>query len=280
MKLFKKYLFFVLLIVMILGGFFFYHKQSSNPELVYWEYMINQDPKSKHISEEEYFLGNQEGMCWRDNKVYSKDELLQKAKLQFLMYIEKKIDDYQYGRVLDASEKNYLDTDVVCQKNPLNCQLYQSKLTLKKNELVEFLEKDDNVDKIIETARQFSVEQEYMENLNQTYIARYHNAQEIFPADCCKVQKVEQFIDFTQSENGKQFILLTDKLSKLMQQKIVKNLGLNHALFLVNSIRTHIDIQNTPIFRIRNIYDSSVYEIFILNNCGDIFPFSMILGKN
>ena len=109
-------------------------------------------------------------MCWRDNKVYSKDELLQKAKLQFLMYIEKKIDDYQYGRVLDASEKNYLYTDVICQKNPLNCQLYQSKLTLKKNELVEFLEKDDNVDKIIETARQFSVEQEYMENLNQTYI--------------------------------------------------------------------------------------------------------------
>ena len=51
MKLFKKYLFFVLLIVMILGGFFFYHKQSSNPELVYWEYMINQDPKPKHISE-------------------------------------------------------------------------------------------------------------------------------------------------------------------------------------------------------------------------------------
>ena len=64
----------------------------------------------------------------------------------------------------------------------------------------------------------------------------------------------------------------------MIQQKIVKNLGLNHALFLVNSIRTHIDIQNTPVFRIRNIYDSSVYEIFILNNCGDIFPISIILN--
>lgn len=272
MKFSKKYLF--LFIVAMLSGLLLYHNQSSNPELAYWKYMISRDPKPRNISEEAYFSGNQQGMCWRDNKIYSKDELLQKAKWQFLIYIEKKLDDYKAGRILDASEENYLDTDIMCQKNPVNCQLYQSKLTLKKDKLVKFLEKDNNVDKVLETARKFSAQQEYVENLNQTYFARYHNFQTFFSVDCCTVQKTNQFFDFVQSKDGKQFVLLMDKLSQFMENETVKNLGLNNSLFLVNSIDTHIDTQDNRQTRVKNVYDTNIYKIFILNNCGDIFLIS------
>lgn len=280
MKFSKKHLLFVFLfIVMILGSFFFYHKQSSNSELVYWEYMINQDPKPKHIPEEEYFLGNQKGMCWRENKVYLQDELIQKAKLQFLLNVEKELNDYKYGRILDASEKNYLDTDVMCQKNPLNCQLYQSKLNFRKKELIVFLGKNPNLDTVLDEVKYFSV-QDYIGNSAQTYIARYNNFQEFFPIDCCTIQKMDNFIDFTQSKGGKQFVLLTDKLSEFKNRETVKNLGLNNLLFQVHFFRTHIDVQNTHQFHTNNIYDLDMYQIFILNNCGDIFPISTILNKN
>jgi len=128
--------------------------------------------------------------------------------------------------------------------------------------------------------KQFSV-QEYIDNSTQTYIARYNNFQEFFPIDCCTIQKMDNFIEFTQSKDGKQFILLTAKLAEFKNRETVKNLGLNHSLFQVNFVRTYIiDIQNTHQFHTKNIDDLDMYQIFILNNCGGIFPISAILNKN
>ena len=79
----------------------------------------------------------------------------------------------------------------------------------------------------------------------------------------------------------KWIILLTAKLAEFKNRETVKNLGLNHSLFQVNFVRTYIiDIQNAHQFHTKNIDDLDMYQIFILNNCGDIFPISAILNKN
>lgn len=258
---------------MILAGLFFYHQQSSNSELVYWEYMINQDPKPKHISEEGYFLGNQKGMCWRDNKIYSKDELYIQAIKGFTQVLLREIE-------LERNEKvpNYMSingdyhhgTAAYCKNNSFGCKLWLIDNGLSFNQIKSiwnklFSTKEKMYQFISSKSHSLIEDNAFLSERKLNRPMLVHTSffsDEIYPSDCCEIINKKAF----QTIKNKKIIkesynkTLNNQFKAILPDVLLEQYGVGHFYFVVKSIKvSHV-----------NEYFQEDYHIYFINNCGDI----------
>lgn len=269
MKFSKKYVCFVL-IVMILGGLFLYHKTSSNPELVYWEYMINQDPKPKNISKKAYFLGNQQGMCWRDNKIYSKDELYFQAMKSFIQILLREIKLEKNEKVpnyMSINDDYHHGTASYCKRNQFNCHLYLISQKLSSNKIKSvwhnLLNNKNLLNKSILDERTLNQKNQLLNN-DFILVHKSFFGDTVYSSNCCRIIN---HTEFNQIKNKK---IIHTSFSKILNNQFTGTLPSSHTLnqygvgdfyFMVQSIKKS-DIKN------KDFYDN--YDIYYINNCGDI----------
>lgn len=273
MKLPKKILLIIYLVMVVVGGIFLYFKRPFNSELVYWDYMISQDPKPKDISETEYFLGNQKGICWRNNKIHSKQELNIHSMRSLVDILLKEIELERNGHVPNAVSTQfsyYHGTDSYCKKNQFNCKLWLIKYNLSFNNAKlywhDLFKTTDKVHQFISSKNSFLISDiSLLENsLNKSiFIRTSFFGDEVYPSDCCKVIDKKEF-DLIR--NKKIIFESHDKtLNNQFKGKLpyseLKQYGIGDFYFMVKTIKfSHI--KNVELYESNHIY--------FINNCGDL----------
>lgn len=275
-----KYIVIVLsMILIIAGGFKIKKLYYERPPYHFWYELLKKNSKPFYISQNEFEEKNREGYCWRDRKYYTKKELWHKAMKSLIGKIIYENKLYWENRTKNMDGK-FLPTYGQCTSSN-NCRVWQVPIDLTNQKLNNYIGVQnnylDNINKLIELpeVQTFTYESDknyinYNFGLEKFILIHRRTSEdsiELYGSDCCTVFNKSEWHLMKKRKNyvlaSKKSILDTFvEESKIPPDEDVNSLGVGNYYFGIDSFLPKNKTNYYPI--------DYPYEVFYLNNCGDI----------
>lgn len=275
-----KYIVIVLsMILIIAGGFKIKKLYYERPPYHFWYELLKKNSKPFYISQNEFEEKNREGYCWRDRKYYTKKELWHKAMKSLIGKIIYENKLYWENRTKNMDGK-FLPTYGQCTSSN-NCRVWQVPIDLTNQKLNNYIGVQnnylDNINKLIKLPEVqtfiYDSDKNYINynfGLEKFILIHRRTSQDsigLYGSDCCTV--------FNKSEwqlmkKRKKYILeykesISDTFveeSRIPPDEDINSLGVGNYYFGIDSF---LPKNKTNYYSI-----DYPYEVFYLNNCGDI----------
>lgn len=275
-----KYIVIVLsMILIIAGGFQIKKLYYERPPYHFWYELLKKNSKPFYISQNEFEEKNREGYCWRDRKYYTKKELWHKAMKSLIGKIIYENKLYWENRTKNMDGK-FLPTYGQCTSSN-NCRVWQVPIDLTNQKLNNYIGVQnnylDNINKLIELpeVQTFTYESDknyinYNFGLEKFILIHRRTSEdsiELYGSDCCTVFNKSEWHLMKKRKN---YVLASKKSifdtfveeSKIPPDEDVNSLGVGNYYFGIDSFLPKNKTNYYPI--------DYPYEVFYLNNCGDI----------
>ena len=245
----------------------------------FWNELMRKNPKPFNVSQEEFEAKNRIGYCWRDKKYYSKEELWHKAMKSLIGKIIYENKLYWENQIKNMDGK-FLPTYDQCTSSN-NCRVWQVPVDLTNQKLNNYIGVQNNyLDNINELIKLPEV-QTFIYDSDKNYInynfglekfilihrRTSQDSIELYGSDCCTVFNKSEWQLMKKRKN---YVLeykesISDTFveeSRIPPDEDVNSLGVGNYYFGIDSFLPKNKTNYYPI--------DYPYEVFYLNNCGDI----------
>lgn len=275
-----KYIVIVLsMILIIAGGIKIKKLYYERPPYHFWYELLEKNSKPFYISQNEFREKNREGYCWRDRKYYTKKELWHKAMKSLIGKIIYENKLYWENRTKNMDGK-FLPTYGQCTSSN-NCRVWQVPIDLTNQKFNNYIGVQnnylDNINKLIKLpeVQTFTYDSDknyinYNFGLEKFILIHRRTSEdsiELYGSDCCTVFNKSEWQLMKKRKNyvlaSKESIFDTFvEESRIPPDEDVNSLGVGNYYFGIDSFLPKNKTNYYPI--------DYPYEVFYLNNCGDI----------
>ncbi|AHN28803.1 hypothetical protein SALWKB2_1421 [Snodgrassella alvi wkB2] len=275
-----KYIVIVLsMILIIAGGFKIKKLYYERPPYRFWYELLEKNSKPFYISQNKFEEKNREGYCWRDRTYYTKKELWHKAMKSLIGKIiyENKL---YWENKMKNMDGQFLLTYRQCTSSD-NCRVWQVPVDLTNQKLNNYIGVQDNyLDNINELIKLPKV-QTFIYDSDKNYInynfglekfilihrKTSEDSIKLYGSDCCTVYNKSEWQLMKKRKNYvlayKESIFDTFvEESRIPPDEDINSLGVGNYYFGIDGFLPKTKTNYYPI--------NYPYEVFYLNNCGDI----------